>query len=84
MSGALTAVFPRSIKPVRPGPYEIVHKVSKLAPYNAWYSYWNGKQWNLTCGDPKNAVGQTMRSVDCYSRRMIGWRGLAAEPKAAA
>lgn len=63
--------FPMSTEPVHEGAYE-------LDRYG-WFSYWNGKYWELACMTPEDTVSSRYRgskSHDCYNGAVKAWRGI--------
>ena len=65
--------FPRNIKPVHRGVYEIGE------PYaSPWFRLWDGKNWHYGSRTPKLAkkIDVRLYSFDA------NWRGLAHKPKA--
>lgn len=82
-SEGTTGLFPMRVKPARFGVYQIRNR-SLFQDGWPGYSLWDGQQWHMTCNTPNEAARQTDRSIDCYRRsRVIGWRGLATDPKGA-
>ena len=65
----LTPWFPKTVKPVRPGAYQV--------DYAGNYSYWTGDSWCLPVCDRHLAL--RIRQLSSIQART--WRGLAEEPK---
>ncbi|UZZ64551.1 hypothetical protein [Curvibacter phage PCA1] len=71
--------FPRSINPAYVGVYQIRYVHYGITHYR--YSFWNGQEWCLCCGEAKTAqVMSYARSTDLYRDDSTEWRGLSEKP----
>lgn len=65
--------FPKEIKPVHPGCYEM-NFGQKSNFYPAEYQYWDGKDWWYGCRNPSD---RTIAVVPDYFHKE--WRGLSTK-----
>lgn len=73
----LTPWFPKSVKPVHVGVYEIGEPYSGYR-CGGYFRYWDGRNWHGFQSDPYWAL----RNKDIISRHAYAeWRGLANKPK---
>lgn len=66
-----TPWFPKEVKPVRPGVYEVDYPM-----YSPWFRYFDGKRWRFGCCSPSNAT----ESCIPVKLALLPWRGLASDP----
>jgi hypothetical protein len=67
--------FPREVKPVHIGVYEV--RVKANGKIVRWFSYWNGLYWCLSASTPESASKFTMTHSDAAEHAGgFEWRGL--------
>lgn len=71
--------YPRSIDPVRPGPYEVQIREAPVPPLTgAWYSWWTGRHWTMAA----YTIERVLQYKDAGPTHwtITAWRGLAEDP----
>lgn len=75
----LTPWFPESVKPARPGVYNVSCRTSGQS--GNWFARFNGEHWSPGWETDKNYVFP-LSDMESNSDRYLGtWRGLAEKPK---
>lgn len=69
----LTPWFPKSIKPVRVGVYQIRDPWTQQSIGKTTFRHWNGRRWGLACSDPSLCRPANYWN---HGQEMTGWRGI--------
>ena len=69
--------FPRKIKPVHVGLYE-VDLIGKDQP---WFAFWDGKKFSYASPYIKEVIKSFIPQMKIMNHKTLAWRGLAEKPE---